>query len=84
MEILVLTEKKKIKTSWDEFIEKIYDFPNIIIYPVGMDVLDKMKSIGRILELHDRIIVATAILHNASLITRDSKISSLEAIKVIW
>ena len=84
MEVLSLIEKKRLKFTWEEFNQKISEFPNLIIYPAGMDVLEVMKNVGETLELHDRILVATAIIHKAVIISKDPEISSLKEIESVW
>lgn len=84
MEVLVMFEKKRVNFTWEEFEGKISQFPNTIIYPIGLDVLEKMRSIRNKLELHDRIIVATAQLHSGHLISKDSEIVKVNEINVIW
>ncbi|OGG26423.1 hypothetical protein A2960_06105 [Candidatus Gottesmanbacteria bacterium RIFCSPLOWO2_01_FULL_39_12b] len=84
LEVLVLVEKKKLKFTWEEFNHQISEFPNLIIYPIGLDVLEVMKNVGEILELHDRILVATAIIHKAVIISRDPEISSVREVETIW
>lgn len=84
MESLVLIEKKRIKTTWRELIQKTSQFPNVIFYPIGMDVLDAMRKVGKGLELHDRILVATAVVHQATLISKDSEIQLTKDVKVLW
>lgn len=84
MEVLVLVEKKKLKFTWEEFNQKISEFPNLIIYPIGTDVFEVMKNVGETLELHDRILVATAIIHKAVIISKDPEILSLKDIKTVW
>ena len=36
------------------------------------------------LEMHDRLIIATAIHYGAALITRDDQITKSKAVKTIW
>lgn len=84
MEVLVLVEKKRVNFTWKEFDNKISQFPNTIIYPVGLDVLETMKTVGRKLELHDRIIIATALLHGEHIISKDREISEIKDLKIIW
>jgi len=43
-----------------------------------------MGSVGKELELHDRIIVATAFIHKAILVSKDPEISVTKEIKTIW
>ena len=54
------------------------------ILPVDKEVFLKAISLPRFLEIHDRIIVATSILKNAVLVSKDKEILGLPNVKVIW
>lgn len=84
MEVLILIEKKRVKFTWDEFNQKISELPNVIVYPIGMDVMEVLRKHGRNLELHDRVLVATAIIHKAMIISKDREIAAIKEIKTIW
>lgn len=84
LEVLVIIEKKKIKTTWQDFNNKVSQFPTAIIYPIGLDILQEIDQIGMSLELHDRILATTAKIHEASLITRDPKIKKVKGVKTVW
>lgn len=84
LEILVITEKEKVEADWDEIFGRILKFPNHLIYPVDIDVLIQTQRLSRKLELHDRIIAATAKMLNAPLATMDPKIRNLSDIKIVW
>ena len=84
METMVLVEKRKVNFAWDEFLKQVTAFPDVLVYPVGIDVLEQMRSLDPKLELHDRVVVATTMLHNAVLLTRDRTITEAKIIKIIW
>jgi predicted nucleic acid-binding protein len=51
---------------------------------LDLDVLKIAESIEEPLEMHDKLIVATAIRYNAFLITRDEQIAKSKMVKTIW
>ncbi|MEI7636668.1 MAG: hypothetical protein WCJ37_05135 [Syntrophus sp. (in: bacteria)] len=51
---------------------------------LDLDVLKMAESIDAPLEMHDKLIVATAIRYDACLITRDEQIIKSKAVKTIW
>lgn len=72
---------------------KIFDFAlfikalgssNIKIIPFDRDVLDKCLILPNSLEMHDRIIVATSILANSKLITKDKVLRSTFPLETVW
>ena len=48
------------------------------------EIIRKLPRIKDNLELHDRVIAATAKLYKAKIITRDRKIKKILSSKVIW
>lgn len=84
LEVLVLVEKGRITFTWENFNEKIGQFPTAMIYPIGLDVLAEIKDIGNKLELHDRVLVTTTKIHEGVLITKDPEIKKIKEIKTVW
>lgn len=84
LEILVIIEKKRIKVTWSQFTKALIGFPRLIVYPLGLELLSSIRNSNPGLELHDRIIVATAKIHQAPLITLDPEISQLGKVKILW
>lgn len=84
LETLVLIEKRRIDTTWEDFNNKVVQFPKAVVYPVGIDILQEISQIGRDLELHDRILATTAKIHGAKLITRDGELQDTKGIETVW
>lgn len=84
LETLVITEKKKTKLDWNKFIEKTFQFPNFVIYPIDTEVVFELRNVDRRLELHDRIVTAIARINNAPLITKDPEIRKYAKVKIVW
>lgn len=84
VEIMNISEKKRIKVNYEEVLEKIESSSNFEIYPLDIDVLRVARNIIAIPELHDRIIVATTTLLDAKLLTRDENIRKSGIVEVIW
>lgn len=83
LETLVLIEKKRVKFSWIQFNEKISQFPTGVIYPVGVDLVYKLVSVDKTLDLHDRILAATTNTHRGILITKDEEIKRTKT-PTVW
>lgn len=83
MEILSITEKRKITVNVVDMIESIEFHNNFKIYSINLEVFREMLGISQNLELHDRTIVAIAKLNNAFILTRDQKIKKIYK-KIIW
>ncbi len=83
-EIMDISEKKRIKVDYEELLDKIEGSSNFEIYPLDINVLKVARGMATILELHDRIIAATAKLLDAKLLTRDEDIQKSGIVEVIW
>ena len=83
-EILFIAKKGRTSLSFTATVNKIGALANFEIAPLDLDVLKIAESIDASLEMHDKLIVATAIRYDACLITRDEQITKSKAVKTIW
>jgi predicted nucleic acid-binding protein len=83
-EILYITKKDRIPLGFEETIARIEALANFEIASLDLDVLRIADTIDAPLEMHDRLIIATAIHYGAALITRDDQITKSKAVKTIW
>ena len=83
-ELLYISERGRIKLSFKDTLEKIEINDNYEIVPLDIDVLMEADKIKPMLEMHDRLIVATAIIYDAEIITKDKQIIEAGVIKTIW
>ncbi len=84
LECMYVCEKKRIDFEFRELMRKIQGSTNYPIYPLDEEVILECQNIDTINEAHDRIIVATAKLLNARLITKDAIIVNSAVIETIW
>ena len=82
-ECLYLVENKKIELDFNELLERIEISSNFIPTSFNFQVVKLLPEI-KLSELHDRIIVATAKLLNAKLITKDKEIRESGIVEVVW
>jgi len=82
-ECLYLVEKGKIKLDFDELLRRIELSRNFVPASFNFQVMKLLPEIG-LKELHDRVIVATAKMLNAKLLTKDRKIRETGIAEVIW
>jgi PIN domain nuclease of toxin-antitoxin system len=83
-EIMDISEKKRIKIDYQELVNRIEDSSNFETYPLDIHVLKTARSIAAIPELHDRIIVATARLLEARVLTHDENLQKSGLVEVVW
>lgn len=84
MEVLYLSEAKKVDVRLDELIEHVSSSVNYEIVPVNADVVLAAAEVDDVPELHDRIIVGTAKWLGVPILTGDGIISKSSHVKTIW
>ena len=82
LEMLRLAEKGRLSLSFDEFLTGVEQSKNHQIVPFDVRLLRVAMTVQN-LELHDRLIVATAILTNSILISKDRAIGA-SGVNVLW
>jgi PIN domain nuclease of toxin-antitoxin system len=83
-ECLSIFDKKKVSFDFKTLFTHIRSSENYVIIPLDQKILLQMIETKEVAELHDKIIVATAKLLNAPLITKDTFLHRLDNIKVVW
>lgn len=79
--------KRKVSIAWDDIVRTMRDDDRWIAHPLTLDVLDRVPDS---LEMHDGIIVATAMIFRdatgepAPLITRDRQIRDSGLVQTVW
>ena len=83
-EIMYIADKGKITLTFDETLQKIGSYENFIVAALDLEILKVAEKIKVNLEMHDKLIAATALYYNASLITKDLLITKSGACTTIW
>ena len=83
-EIMYIAKKGRITMSFTETVKKIEDSENFEIAPLDLDILKKANEIDIELEMHDRLIAATALFFDVPLITKDQTIKESDLCRIIW
>jgi predicted nucleic acid-binding protein len=82
-ECLHLVEKGKIKLNFRELLDRIKSSDNFVSVPFDLEILELMQDIkGR--DLHDRVIIATALRMNAKILTKDKGIAATGLVETVW
>lgn len=82
MEVLYLIEKGRVNVSFHKLLLNLEKSINYEIVPFDIRLLKIAETIQG-LEVHDRLILATAILTGSPLVSNDREIHA-KGIKVIW
>ena len=83
VESLHLVENKKIDLNFDHLLKKIEMSKNFVPTSFNFQIMKILPELG-IKELHDRIIIATAKILNAKLITKDKEIKKAGIVETVW
>jgi len=81
-EALHQIDKQRFNITWDGLISSIRNNEAYKIVPLNEDVLDKAVFLKG-LEIHDRLIVATALVTGSILVSKDKEIRAT-GLNVIW
>ncbi|MBU4298817.1 type II toxin-antitoxin system VapC family toxin [Patescibacteria group bacterium] len=82
MEILYLLEKNNLSYQFVEFLSEL-KIRNYLVYPLDLKVIAQTLGISSGLEMHDRLIIATAQIFNSPLISKDTQIKNYY-LRTIW
>jgi PIN domain nuclease of toxin-antitoxin system len=83
-EIMYIAKKGRIEMTFVETVKRIDDMENFEVVPLDMDILNIADKIEDELEMHDRLIAATALFFKVPLITRDQALKDSGLCDVIW
>jgi len=83
-EIMFIAKKGKITLTFEESLNKIEEYENFDIAPLDADLLKVANNIESDMEMHDKLIVATALYFNAALITKDKLIRDSGVCSTTW
>ena len=81
---MFIAKKGKIVLNFEEILKTIEEYDNIEVAPLDIDILKVANKIEKELEMHDRLIVATALYYNAPLITKDRLITQSQLCPTLW
>ncbi len=83
VEILYLSERNRIPLNLEEARHKFLRLDNYEIVDLDLAIVETARTV-RGLELHDRLIVSTALSLNVPILTSDQIIRDSGQIDVIW
>jgi len=83
VEIMYLSEKKRIRIDLAETQAMIRDSTNYSIVDLTPDIVTRAQEI-KFPELHDRLIIATASYLKVPILTSDKRIREIDDVETIW
>jgi PIN domain nuclease of toxin-antitoxin system len=82
MEILYILEKNNLAPHFIEILSEL-KIRRYLVYPLDIEMITQALFLPPTLEMHDRIIIATARIFDCSLISKDKEIRKFYQ-KTIW
>lgn len=83
-ELMFISQKGKITITFSETLKKIEESENFNVAPLDIEILKVADKLKADIEMHDKLIVATALHFEAVLITRDEIIKKLGIVSTVW
>jgi len=83
-EIMFISRKGRIAISFEETLRRIEESGSFEIVPLNAEILRTADRIEADLEMHDRLIAATALHNSSSLITKDETLRESRVVPTIW
>jgi predicted nucleic acid-binding protein len=83
-ELMHIAGAAQIALKFSNVLKQIKSGDNYVTLPLDLPIIEAAAEISARLEMHDRLIVATAKVLNVSLITRDEAITAAGIVPVVW
>lgn len=83
-EVYFLTVKRPPALLPSQLLQHLDALYGFALSALGKPQLEVMDTLADVPELHDRLIAADALIHNAPIITRDVSLHRAKSIRAIW
>jgi len=83
-EIGYIAERKRVKVAVGDVLLRIEAGDGFAVVPFDLTILRTMLELPANLELHDRIIAATARHYRATVITKDRMLRAADEVQTVW
>ena len=84
MELLYICKKKEITHEFKDILSKLKRGLNYMVWDLNLEVVLKCTDLKKVVEMHDRIIVATAKIIKGKIITKDHNIEEANYVETVW
>lgn len=84
LETIRLIEKGVVNQPITSIVDLLQEHPCYEIVPIDIDTVFAVSQFPNSVDLHDRIIMATAKAHQAVIITKDSFITQQKGLRSLW
>ncbi len=83
-ELFHISRKKRIALDFAELLRKVEERGNFVVTELDLAVIKKLPHTHPLTELHDQLIVATALLYEVPVLTKDGSIRDSGLVRTVW
>jgi len=83
-ELFHISRKKRIALDFADLLRMVEERGNFAVTELDLPTIKKLPETHPLTELHDQIIVATALLYEARVLTRNGPIRDSRLVETIW
>ena len=83
-ELVFICEKKDAVIEFKNILNKLNESSNYLHYNLDMKIILEIAEMANLRDMHDRMIIATAKINKAVLITKDKKINDSKLVGTVW
>lgn len=83
-ELAYIFEKGRTTVSLNQALSKIDSTPTFQIIPFDRQLAEELPKLPQIPDIHDRILVALALISEAKLVTKDEIIKNSGLVDIVW
>ena len=83
-ELFHISRKKRIALDFADLLHEVEAKSNFMVTALDLDVIKRLPDTSPLTELHDQIIVITALLYEAPVLTKDGPMRDAGLVETIW
>jgi hypothetical protein len=83
-ELFHISRKKRIVLDFAELLRRVEERSNFSVTSLGLSVIRKLPATLPLVEVHDHIIVATALFYEGKVLTRNGAIQASTLVETVW
>ena len=83
-ELFHISRRKRLALDFTALLQQIEAKSNFIITAFDLPLIKKLIETHPLTELHDQIIVATALLYEAKVLTKDGELRDSGLVETVW
>jgi predicted nucleic acid-binding protein len=83
-ELFHISRKKRLTLDFQDLLQQIEKRGNFVVTDLDFPTIKKLPDVIALPELHDQIIVATALRYEASVLTKDGEIKASGLVVTVW